>query len=266
MRNGYRQSLMGRLKSGLIAPTLGLAVVAAAVMPAVAQEPEPPEATATAQGIAGEPAAESVSAARSQADYSDGGIKWRPVLSQSLLFLTVQHLARFSEDRTTNRLGGPFVNDWFDSVRSMNRFDDGGHISDELDRPSDDGIGQREHPRAERPGVSGEQGRSRRTATGGRRASSSCLPPPIRSNSRSGRCRNPPSGTCTRPRSTCAHVYPGNLMVGGRGPGGAARPSAAACESPEVGQRPDDFHQPDEEFANLLAFKAPWACEAASCH
>jgi hypothetical protein len=57
------------------------------------------------------------------------GIDRRPVLSESLLFLTAQHLARFAENRTVSRLGGPFVNDWFDSVRSLNRFSDGGKIT-----------------------------------------------------------------------------------------------------------------------------------------
>ena len=129
IRNGHRQPLLGRLKSDLIATTLGLTVVAAAVVPAVAQEREQPDATATVQGIAVEPAAGNASAAQSPADHHDRGINWRPVLSESLLFLTAQHLARFTEDRTANRLGGPFVNDWFDSVRSLNRFSDGGKIT-----------------------------------------------------------------------------------------------------------------------------------------
>ena len=128
MANGHRQPL-GRLKSGLIAATFGLTLVAVAVLPAVAQELEPPDATATVQGIAVEPAAGNASAAQSSADHRDRGIDWRPVLSESLLFLTAQHLARFPEDRTANRLGGPFVNDWFDSVRSLNRFSDGGKIT-----------------------------------------------------------------------------------------------------------------------------------------
>ena len=69
-------------------------------MPAAAQEREPADAPATVQGIAAEPPAESVSGAHSQAEHRDGGINWRPVLSESLLFLTAQHLARFIEDRT----------------------------------------------------------------------------------------------------------------------------------------------------------------------
>ena len=128
MANGQRQPL-GRLKSGLIAATFGLTLVAAAVLPAVAQELEQPDTTATVQGIAVEPAAGNASAAQSLADHHDRGIDWRPVLSESLLFLTAQHLARFVEDKTAKRLGGPFVNDWFDSVRSLNRFSDGGKIT-----------------------------------------------------------------------------------------------------------------------------------------
>jgi len=116
------------LAPDLVAATLGLTLVAAAVMPAVAQEREPPEATAPVQGIAVEHSAGNASAVRSPADHRDGGIDWRPVLGESMLFLTAQHLARFTEERTTNRLGGPFLKDWFDSVRSLDRFSDRGHI------------------------------------------------------------------------------------------------------------------------------------------
>jgi hypothetical protein len=129
MRNGYRQPLLGRLTSDLIAVTFGLSLVAAAVIPAVAQEREPPDATAPVQGIAVEPNSGNASAARSAADHRDGGIDWRSVLSESMLFLTAQHLARFTEERTANRLGGPFLKDWFDSVHSLNRFNDGGRIT-----------------------------------------------------------------------------------------------------------------------------------------
>jgi hypothetical protein len=129
MRNGHRQPLLGRLRSDLVAATFGLTLVAAAVTPAVAQQLEQSDATATVQGIAVEPAAGNASAAQSPVDHHDRGINWRPVLSESLLFLTAQHLARFTEQKTATRLGGPFVNDWFDSVRSLNRFSDGGKIT-----------------------------------------------------------------------------------------------------------------------------------------
>ena len=85
--------------SDLIAATFGLTLVAASVMPAVAQEREPPDATAPVQGIAVEPNAGNASAARLAADHRNGGIDWRPVLSESMLFLTAQHLARFTEEK-----------------------------------------------------------------------------------------------------------------------------------------------------------------------
>jgi hypothetical protein len=129
MRNGHRQPLLGRVAPDLIAATLGLALVAATVIPAVAQELELPDAAATIQGIAVEPNAGNASAAQSPAEYRGGGIDWRPVLSESLLFLTAQHLTRFTEDRTASRLGGPFLKDWFDSVHSLNRFGDGGKVT-----------------------------------------------------------------------------------------------------------------------------------------
>ena len=125
MGSEHRQPRLGRLKSGLSAATLGLTVVAAGVMPAVAQEREPTDATPTVQGIVVEPATSSASAVQKPVDHR--GIDWRPVLSESLLFLTAQHLTRFTEDRTVRELGGPFLKDWFDSVRSLDRFNDGGH-------------------------------------------------------------------------------------------------------------------------------------------
>ena len=128
MANGHRQARLSRLKSGLIAATLGLTVLGAGVRPAVAQEPEPSEGTATVQGIAVEPTAGSVLAAHLPHHHRDGGIEWRPVLSESMFFLTAQHLTRFTEDRTVRELDGPFLKDWFDSVGSLDRFSDGGHI------------------------------------------------------------------------------------------------------------------------------------------
>ena len=120
--NGHRQPLLCRFAPDLIAATLGLTLVAAAVMPAVAQELELPDDTATVQGIAVEPAARNALAAQSPGDHHDRGINWRPVLSESLLFLTAQHLTRFTEDRTVWELHGPFLKDWFDSVGSPDRF------------------------------------------------------------------------------------------------------------------------------------------------
>ena len=59
---------------------------------------------------------------------SDHGIEWKGVLSQSLLYLTVQHLARMHNDRTRRNLTGPFVNDWMNSIHSLDGFNDGGKI------------------------------------------------------------------------------------------------------------------------------------------
>jgi len=128
MAKGHRQARLSRLKSDLIAATRGLTVLAAGVRPAAAQEPEPAEATATVQGIAVHPTAGSASRAHLPDHHRDGGIEWRPVLSESLLFLTAQHFTRFTEDRTVRELGGPFLKDWSDSVGSLDRFSDGGHI------------------------------------------------------------------------------------------------------------------------------------------
>jgi hypothetical protein len=147
MVKGHRSMSQDRLKAGLIAAVIALAMLAAGVTPVRAQERELMDPTATS-GITTRGTAtlgtaslrnatlESIAAeltdgggvlAESRTDGRERGIYWGPVLRESMLFLTAQHLTRFTEDRTVRELGGPFLNDWFDSVQSMDRFGDGGH-------------------------------------------------------------------------------------------------------------------------------------------
>ena len=249
-------TVLGRLMSDLIAATFGLTLVAAAVMPAMAQEREAPDATATVQEIAVEPDAGNASAARSPADHPDGGIDWRPVLSESLLFLTAQHLTRFTEDRTANRLGGPFVNDWFDSVRSLNRFNDGGHIFTNwfahpmMGSVTTHILGQND------PEYSGEQDRFRQPLLAGEGQAvhlCHCLFDTIRDRAAFGILPGKHTSGLDRP---LAHVHTGNRVVDRRGPGGAARSSADACEASDLGQHPDGSPQPDEELCQRAGVQA----------
>ena len=247
MANGHRQARLSRLKSGLIAATLGLTVLGAGVRPAVAQEPEPSEATATVQGIAVEPTAGSALAAHSPNHHRDGGIEWRPVLSESLLFLTAQHLTRFTEDRTVRELHGPFLKDWFDSVGSLDRFSDGGHIfTNWIAHPLMGSVTT--HILGQNTRSTGEQDRFRRPLLAGEgQAVHLChrLFRSIRARACIGVLPREHTPGLDRPRG---HVQPGNGVVGVRGPDRAARPSAAACEARDLGQHPDDSPQSDEEL------------------
>lgn len=57
-----------------------------------------------------------------------GGIAWSPVIAEGLMFLTLQHSMRMTNHVMRSNLKGPFVSDWFDSVSSIDRFDDNGKI------------------------------------------------------------------------------------------------------------------------------------------
>jgi hypothetical protein len=52
--------------------------------------------------------------------------KWGAAVRQSFLFLAVQHTFRMTELKTRRELGGPFFAEWFDSVRSLRGWGDGG--------------------------------------------------------------------------------------------------------------------------------------------
>ncbi len=54
------------------------------------------------------------------------GFQWKPALMQAGLFLGIQHGVRLAtEGATRGELKGPFVREWFRSVRSINGWDDG---------------------------------------------------------------------------------------------------------------------------------------------
>ena len=128
MRNAHRPMRMRPWKPGLGALLVGLATVVGGMRPVCAQEPAPNAPAATAAGAVAEPTAPGGREGDATAGRHEPGISWRPVLRESMLFLTAQHLTRFTEDRTVRELDGPFIRDWFRSVRSLNRFNDGGHV------------------------------------------------------------------------------------------------------------------------------------------
>lgn len=53
---------------------------------------------------------------------------WDGAMRQSLLFLAVQHGYRMTEDKTRRFLPGPFVKDWFGSVKNLHGWDDKGSV------------------------------------------------------------------------------------------------------------------------------------------
>jgi hypothetical protein len=244
--------------------TLGLAVVAA-VMPAVAQEREQPDAAATVQEATVEPTAGHVSA-QSAADHRDGGIAWRPVLTESLLFLTAQHLSRLIEDRTVSRLGGPFVNDWFDSVRSLNRFNDGGKIfTNYVAHPMMGSVvahilGQNDPEYLENRIGSGNtywraKGKQFLFAT----AYSIQFEIGPLSESSLGNIHQASIDLWLTPTL-------GTVWSVGEDLAAQHILRRLRANHPKWANTLTIFLNPTRSFANLMAFKRPWACEAASCY
>lgn len=50
---------------------------------------------------------------------------WKGAMSQSILFLGIQHTFRLTQHRTQRELGGPFFKDWVRSVKHLRGWDDG---------------------------------------------------------------------------------------------------------------------------------------------
>ncbi len=53
---------------------------------------------------------------------------WSSAIKQSMIFMSVQHGYAFTQPKTRSALKGPFFNDYFDSVRSLHGWDDGGRF------------------------------------------------------------------------------------------------------------------------------------------
>lgn len=56
------------------------------------------------------------------------GFKWRSALKQYLLFLAVEHGFDLTQEKTRRELKGPFIKDYFRSVKGLGGWDDGGKI------------------------------------------------------------------------------------------------------------------------------------------
>jgi len=59
---------------------------------------------------------------------NSAGFRWRSAISQQLLFLAVQHGYALTQPKTRRELRGAFVQDYFDSVASLDKWDDGGRF------------------------------------------------------------------------------------------------------------------------------------------
>jgi hypothetical protein len=56
------------------------------------------------------------------------GFHWKQALEQSLLLLAIQHGYAMSQPKTREALRGPFFKDYFESVKSLHGWDDGGRF------------------------------------------------------------------------------------------------------------------------------------------
>lgn len=59
---------------------------------------------------------------------TDDSFRWIPALKQSLLFLGIQHGYAFTQPKTRRSLKGKFFKDYFESVKSLHGWDDGGRF------------------------------------------------------------------------------------------------------------------------------------------
>lgn len=56
------------------------------------------------------------------------GFHWKPAAEQSLLFLGIQHGYALTQPKTRRDLRGPFFRDYFRSVKSLGKWEDGGRF------------------------------------------------------------------------------------------------------------------------------------------
>jgi hypothetical protein len=61
-------------------------------------------------------------------DISDKSFRWKSATGQALLFLAVQHGYAFTQPKTRRDLSGPFFRDYIRSVKSLDKWDDGGRF------------------------------------------------------------------------------------------------------------------------------------------
>jgi hypothetical protein len=54
------------------------------------------------------------------------GIRWKPFLTQMVLFTTIEQATRMTSERTRMQIKGPFLRDWMDSVNRLRGWSDGG--------------------------------------------------------------------------------------------------------------------------------------------
>lgn len=55
----------------------------------------------------------------------ESNVKWKPLIYQSLLRLTIENSVRIMQEKTREELGGPFFKDWYKSATTWGLWDDG---------------------------------------------------------------------------------------------------------------------------------------------
>ena len=61
----------------------------------------------------------------SEGAVNSGTTQWKALNRRSMLMLSLQHSARLGQRKTTEQLGGPFVKDYFDSLKGISGWKDG---------------------------------------------------------------------------------------------------------------------------------------------
>jgi len=69
---------------------------------------------------------EKIDDAKSSTDDDDQGFDWSAAVKQSLVFLGIQHGYALTQPKTREALKGPFIKDYFRSVKSLHGWEDGG--------------------------------------------------------------------------------------------------------------------------------------------
>lgn len=104
-------------------------------------EPQP-KPSAHSDGVQSQVSVPADLAAVKQGDLdAHSGFKWGPALKQYLLLLAIEHTFDLTQEKTRRELKGPFIKDYFKSVRGLGGWDDGGKFfTNYIAHPMEGGI------------------------------------------------------------------------------------------------------------------------------
>ncbi|HEY9284260.1 MAG TPA: hypothetical protein VIP46_12470 [Pyrinomonadaceae bacterium] len=96
--------------------------------PAALEPPGPDKRNDPPPDSGGDPAAPEGGDAAPERDKPRRGFGWEPAAAEAMLFLGVQHGYALTQPKTQRALSGPFFRDYFRSVASLGKWDDGGRF------------------------------------------------------------------------------------------------------------------------------------------